>query len=167
MTANRGLRKGKATRTKTGRREPLKSLGADGDIRIVETARGPRLKVKSKGKWWTAELKDESQVDVAGFTPKVWVSRGITGNMGTTPYLTPPSYVTNNTIVGISFGVSYGTNEQTYFWAGDGLDGIPWDIRVHYNKKHKYVRIEVMPLADSADNKSYTCAIFYEDKKGA
>lgn len=168
MTANRGLRKGKATRTKTGKREPIGSLGSDGDIRIVETSKGPKLKVKSKGKWWTAELKDESQVDAAGFIPKVWVDRGLTGSAGSSPiYINPPSYVTNNNIVGISFGVSLGAFERTYYWAGNDLASANYNIKVHYNKRYKYIRIELEISSSSTENKDYTLAVFYEDKKGA
>jgi len=164
-TTRRGLQKGKATRTKAGVASPLNSTGIDGDIRVVETAKGPKLKVRSNGKWWTADLVDETQNQTAGFVPKVWVDRGITPGMGATSFVYPPDYVTNNTIVAISFGVSLGTNERTYFSLGDSGAALIYDMFVHYNKKLKYVKIEIKGSADSVDLKDYTLAVFYEDRK--
>jgi len=164
-TTRRGLQKGKATRTKAGVASPLNSTGIDGDIRVVETARGPKLKVRSNGKWWTADLVDESQNQTAGFIPKVWMDRGITPNMNSTAYVYPPSYVTNNTIVAISFGVSLGANSRTYFSLGDTGAALIYDMFVHYNKKLKRIKIEIKASADSVDNKDYTLAVFYEDRK--
>ena len=184
-TTRRGLQKGKATRTKAGVASPLNSTGIDGDIRVVETAKGPKLKVRSNGKWWTADLVDETQNQTAGFVPKVWVDKGITPAVGVTSYVYPPDYVTNNTIIGISFGISLGAYERTYFALGGtavtGTDSggdtitIPstgsgptaaiYNMFVHYNKKDKRIRIEIQPDATSVDLKDFTLAVFYEDRK--
>ena len=165
--SNRLLRKGKAPRTQTGKPNPLDASGIDGDIRIVETTTGPKLKVRSNGKWWAADLYDESQTQTAGFTPRVWVDRGVTGSAGSTTLITPPAYVTNNTIISVNMGISLGTNERTYFSLGDTGALAKYDMMVHYNKLYKYIRVQIFAYGgvSSVAGKDYTLAVFYEDKK--
>ena len=165
--SNRLLRKGKAPRTQTGKPNPLDAAGIDGDIRIVETTTGPKLKVRSNGKWWAADLYDESQTQTAGFTPRVWADRGVTGSAGSTTLITPPAYVTNNTIISVNMGISLGTNERTYFSLGDTGALAKYDMMVHYNKLYKYIRVQIFAYGgvSSVAGKDYTLAVFYEDKK--
>ena len=181
----RGLQKGKATRTKTDVGTPLNSTGIDGDIRIVETSKGPKLKVRSKGKWWTADLIDEATAQTAGFIPKVWVKTGITRSTSGNQKIQMPSYVTNNTIIAINFSVSIGSSERVYFSlggtatevtdsAGDtvtiasttiGPTAEKYNMYVFFNQSNNYVRFEIQTNALSVMGKSFTLAVFYQDKK--
>lgn len=161
---DRGLQKGKATRTKAGVASPLNTTGIDGDIRVVETAKGPKLKVKSNGKWWTQELIDETQSQTSGFVPKVWTEKGITRGSAGNQYIYPPSFVTNNTIIAINFGISLGAYERTYFSLGPTGAGSGYQMFVHYNKQQKYIRFEI-GSGVSVQGKDFTLAVFYEDRK--
>ena len=105
------------------------------------------------------------QNQTAGFIPKVWTNKGITGATNTTTYIYPPNYVTNNTIIGVSFGVSLGAYERTYFSLGDTGALAQYDMFVHYNKKFKRIKMEIKTGASSVASKDYTLAVFYEDRK--
>jgi len=162
---DRGLQKGKATRTKAGVANPLNSTGIDGDIRVVETSKGPKLKVRSKGKWWTADLIDETQSQTAGFTPKVWYRSGITLNGTGSQKIQMPSYVTNNNIIAINFSVSIGAQERVYWHLGAAGAQSIYNMYIFFNQANNYVRIEIPSGGGSVDNKSFTLAVFYEDRK--
>ena len=184
--SNRGLRKGKATRTLAKGANPLNTSGLDGDIRIVETSAGPKLKVKSKGKWWTADLKDDTQTQTAGFIPKVWYTKGTTRSSAGDQKIVLPAYVTKNTIVGINFSISIGASERVYFAlggtaalatdsAGDtvltpsissGPTAYIYNMYVFYNQKNNYIRFEIQTNANSVMSKDFTLAVLYEDRKG-
>ena len=166
-TIRRGLQKGKATRTKTGVASPLNTTGIDGDIRIVESAgTPPKLKVRSNGKWWTADLVDETKAQTAGFVPKVWVQSGITRSGAGDQYIYMPSYVTNNNVIAINFSISIGEAERVYWWLGESGDAAVYDMYVFFNQRNNYVRIEINASGGGdVDGKDFTLAVFYQDRK--
>ena len=103
--------------------------GNNGEMRLVTTKTGPKLKIKYQNKWWQLDLADPAKEHVDNFTPRVWLHRGNTTDgvsvsgsiINTRVYL--PKYITTGNIIGVNFAPAIGHEIFTFWWMGGKYDG--------------------------------------------
>lgn len=176
----RQMKKSKATKTKQslGRTSaPLSREGNAGDIRVRQTDQGPKMEAKIGNEWFKVDMTPVNSA-VSIIIPKVYFIKGQTGSIdpgGGIEYFLPEG-INNNNIIAVVFGVSLGGNERTYFSLGGnvssgestasssagGPTGKQYNMFVHYNKRKNAVRIEILTLGTSVENKEFTLSVFYK-----
>lgn len=142
--------------------EPGKRTGVDGEMRLVTTGAGPKLKVRYKGKWYQSDLVDPTEATDANFVPKVWYDTGMTRATSGDQLVSLPAYVTKHNIIAVNFSISIGAHERVYFALGANQTNPVYTMYVFFNQKNTYVRIEIRPGASEVMNKQYTLAVFYK-----
>ena len=166
----------KETAVKTAFVTPGKTSGNNGEMRLVTTKTGPKLKVKYQNKWWQMDLADPAKENIDNFVPRVWVHRGNTTNgasvsgsdINTRVYL--PKYITTGNIIGLFFGPAIGAYIYTFWWMGGKHDGGTaanggdqrYQCMVHYEELTHSIRIELNETATSMDNAGYIMSVFYK-----
>lgn len=172
----RGRRKESAV--KPSFREPGRTSGNDGEMRLVTTRTGPKLKVKYQSKWWQLDLADPAKDNVDNFIPRVWIHRGICPAVGEGSYGTEaggrvflPKYITTGNIVGLFFGPALGADIYTFWWMGgdsftsgtiaNGANRL-YQSMVHYEKKSHSIRVEIDANGASIAGSEYVMSVFYK-----
>ena len=152
--------------------EPGKTSGNDGEMRLVTTKTGPKLKVKYQNKWWQMDLADPARENVDNFIPRVWVHRGKTPAAGALPagsrvYL--PKYITTGNIIGLSFGPSLGFEIFTFWWrggdsftVGTAANGVhrAYQSMIHYEKLYHTIRLEL--TGGHIKTKEFILSVYYK-----
>ena len=144
--------------------EPGERTGVDGEMRLITTGAGPKLKVRCKGKWYQVDLTDPTEATDANFTPKVWYDTGKTRSTAGDQYVNLPAYVTKHNVIAINFSISVGTkaHERIYFDIGRIYTNPYYGIHVFFSQQNTYVRFEIKTGASNIMDKLYTLAVFYK-----
>jgi len=171
----------KETAVKPAFSEPGRTSGNDGEMRLVTTKTGPKLKVKYQNKWWQLDLADPARENVDNFIPRVWVNRGVVNavntGIGTNPanaalgrvYL--PKYITTGNIIGLFFGPAIGHEIYTFWWMGGDSFTVgtvanganqAYQSMVHYEKIYHSIRIEIDANGSSIAGAEYIMSVFYK-----
>lgn len=155
--------------------EPGRTSGSDGEMRLVTTQTGPKLKVKYQNKWWQMDLADPAKDNVDNFIPRVWVHRGVTpaaGAAASASRVALPKYITTGNIIGLFFGPALGAHIYTFWWmggdsftTGTAANGAhqAYQSMIHYEKLYHSIRIEIDSNGTSiGGGTEYILSVFYK-----